>query len=209
MRILIVGASRGLGLATLDVALSRGHEVVGLARSRSPRIDPRLRWFRGSVLSHGVIDHLLPGADAVVTTVRFDGRSPVTAYSEAAGLVTAAMARARVARLVAVTGFGSRAGRPVLERFALGAVARLWLHGHADDKLREEALIRDSLLNWMIVRPGILTNGGPARELHWTDKQRDVPVGSVPRIDVARFIVDAVSSDTWVRRTVSIVARLG
>ena len=68
------------------------------------------------------------------------------------------------------------------------------------DKDRQEAIVRDSSLDWVLVRPSILNNkpgGKPVRAL--TDLSA-FHGGSIARADVAKFVVDQVRSDTWLRR---------
>jgi uncharacterized protein YbjT (DUF2867 family) len=95
---------------------------------------------------------------------------------------------AGIRRLVAVTGFGagdSRARLSLPER----AVHRLLLGPAYDDKDRQEVLIRGSGLDWLIVRPTILTNGprtGRYRVLVEPGSWRN---GLISRADVADFLV--------------------
>ena len=67
-----------------------------------------------------------------------------------------------------------------------------------DDKDLQEYLIRNSGLDWTIVRPVILTNGrrtGSYRVL------RDRGLGFVPRAEVAHFLVEQVTSDAYLGKT--------
>lgn len=201
MKIVVVGASRGVGRSVLDLALRRGHEVTGVARSKPPFTHARLGWFRGSVLSYGVLDHVVRGADAVVTTVRFDGRGATTSYGESAELVVGAMSKAGVRRLIAVTGLGVLSDPGLLQRAAHRLIGSVLLRGHRADKLREEALIGGSHLDWTVVRPGILVDAAPVVRL---SAQRDVTHLLSTRGDVATFIVGAVAGGLEVRRIVSI-----
>jgi NAD(P)-dependent dehydrogenase (short-subunit alcohol dehydrogenase family) len=64
--ILIVGASRGIGIETVKLALKAGHSVRALARSAiSIRLhDPRLEKLDGDALNQHTIERVLAGVDA-------------------------------------------------------------------------------------------------------------------------------------------------
>jgi hypothetical protein len=72
------------------------------------------------------------------------------------------------------------------------------------DKESQEKIVADSDLDWIIVRPMILTNGP------WTNDYRaDVDLKSgrrpyVSRADVAAFLLNQLTNDTFVRKAPSI-----
>ena len=69
--VLIVGASRGIGLETLRLALKAGHSVRAMARSASAirMHDPKLEKLEGDALDQRTIDRALAGVDAVIQTL--------------------------------------------------------------------------------------------------------------------------------------------
>src|SRR6516162_1739762 len=74
--VLVIGASRGIGVETVRLALEAGHSVRALARSAtSIRLhDPRLEKVDGDALDQQMIERALPGMDAVIQTL---GVSPI------------------------------------------------------------------------------------------------------------------------------------
>ncbi len=71
------------------------------------------------------------------------------------------------------------------------------------DHERQEQIVRDSGLDWVIARPARLTNG-PARK-RFQKKIAIEPVpGSISRADVADFLVEAAASDAWLRHAVQL-----
>ena len=75
------------------------------------------------------------------------------------------------------------------------------------DKFRQEHVVRESDLDWVIVRPAVLTNG-PKR-----GRYRHGPrVGSwlltrrVSRADVADFMLEQLTSDTYLHATPGVLA---
>lgn len=104
-----------------------------------------------------------------------------------------------MASLIAVTGFGagdSQAAVPLLQRLPFQLV---FGRAYADKSVQEQ-LIRNSGLDWTIVRPGVLTNGrftGRYRVLVEPGAWRN---GIVSRASVADFIVAQVDSQEMVHR---------
>jgi len=204
-RILIIGASGGIGLQAVHVALERGHAVRALAR-RADRIGPghpALEAVSADARDEAAIAATLEGIDAVILTVGLAAGparmcGPVRLFSEAGRAVTGAMGRSGVRRLVAVTGFGAGESRRALstpERLA----QRMFLGAAYDDKDRQEAIIRDSELDWLILRPTLLTNGpgrGRCRILLEPESWRN---GLIPRRDVADIAVREAASPTLFR----------
>lgn len=211
MRILVVGASRGIGLAAVRQALASGHDVRALARS-AERIRPddrsgqrpdarsgdrpvssRLEPCAADATDAEAVGAALEGVDAVIQAIGVPGGlrrtfGPVTLFSETTRVLVAEMHRAGVRRLVAVTGFGagdSRSRLSLLERTG----HRLVLGAAYDDKDRQEVIIRGSALDWLIVRPTILTSGPRTGRYRVFVEPRSWRNGLISRADVADFLV--------------------
>jgi len=163
--VLIIGASRGIGLATVNAALEAGYSVRALSRSAGAIhfYAPKLEKLDGDALDRDTIERALVGVDAVIQTL---GVTPTPdliftgtrLFSAATRVLIRAMEASAVRRLICVTGFGagdSRGRGGVLYNAAVCLfVGRIYA-----DKDVQERIIRRSRLDWTIVRPTILTNG--------------------------------------------------
>ena len=112
MRVLIIGASKGIGLETTRQALRAGHQVRALARSAAgmPLSDPNLEKVRGDALKSRDVEAALQGIDVVIQTLGVgfgDLFRPVRLFSDATRVLIAAMEAQGVKRLISVTGFGA------------------------------------------------------------------------------------------------------
>src|SRR5262245_39950733 len=108
--VLIVGASRGIGLATVEQALAAGHHVRALARSPVPAENSNLEKIAGDATNAALLARAVTGADVVIQTLgvtNFFSLAPVTLFSKATRHLIAAMQARGVRRLIAVTGFGA------------------------------------------------------------------------------------------------------
>ena len=69
-----------------------------------------------------------------------------------------------------------------------------------EDKDRQEHAIRPSGLDWTIVRPTVL-NDKPARgRIRALTDLSGVHGGTIARADVADFVVEQLTADTWLRK---------
>ena len=67
--VLIIGASRGIGLETVKLALKAGPSVRAMARSASAIRLPKLEKLDGDALDQHTIERALRGVDAVIQTL--------------------------------------------------------------------------------------------------------------------------------------------
>ena len=205
MRILIIGASKGIGLETSRQSLAAGYDVRALARSASSikLHDTRLEKVRGDALSQRDVEAALVGVDAVIVTLGVglgELIKPVHLFSDATRVLIAAMKDQGVNRLICVTGFGagdSRASIGLLQRVPFQIV---FVRAY-DNKSRQEQLIKESGLHWTIVRPGVLTNGlrtGRYKVLREPSEWRN---GIISRSNVADFLVKQIDDRTFISGT--------
>jgi uncharacterized protein YbjT (DUF2867 family) len=63
--------------------------------------------------------------------------------------------------------------------------------------------VRESGLDWVIARPGRLTNSPGKRKYQKQSNVERVPT-SIARADVADFLVEAAETDTWKNKAVQL-----
>jgi uncharacterized protein YbjT (DUF2867 family) len=195
-KVLIIGASRGIGLETVKAALLAGHNVRALARSaaRIPIQNPGLDRVAGNALDSSTILSTLDGVDVVVQTLGVDvaPRSifeRTTLFSQSTRIIVDAMKAAGVKRLIAVTGLGAGNSRGHGGIIYDSVVFPLLLKRVYDDKDVQEWIIKSSGLDWTIVRPGLLTNRPATGHYRILTAAGDWRFGTISRADVADFIV--------------------
>ena len=198
-RLLVIGASAGIGLEVVKQALATGLRVRAFARSAlSMGLEhERLEIFAGDALDATAVQAALKDIDAVVQAlgVPFNARlftGPITLFSAATEILLRAMDGSDCRRLLAVTGFGagdSQASIHPLQRLGFNLV-----FGRAyADKSKQEQKIKNSDLDWTIVRPGVLTSGRNAEHYRVLINPGDWRNGVVARAAVANFLVRSVA----------------
>jgi len=209
MRLLVIGASQGTGALAVKEGLARGHEVTAFARSpqKLPLEHPKLTRVAGDFHQRASVDAAVRGHEAVIitasaTTLKAFKQNP-RYFSLGTGHVIDAMKALGVKRLVVLSALGTGESRQ-LANFLVDKLVISWiLAAPFADHERQEELVQKSGLEWVIARPGRLTNG-PARR-RYVKETAIVPVpGSISRADVADFLVAAAESDTWVGKAVQI-----
>jgi putative NADH-flavin reductase len=205
MRLLIVGATGGTGRELVRQALERGHEVTAFARrpSKLGITHERLAVARGDVLDPASVEAAAAGQDAVLCALGHKRWFyPNRILSEGTRNLIRAMEKESVRRLICETalGVGDSWGRMGL--YYTLFVGVFILPFYFFDKLRQERVIRGSSLDWVIVRPGALTNGrkrGTYRQGsgvgHWLWTVR------ISRADVADFMLNQLTSDAYLRQS--------
>ena len=204
MKIVIFGSTGGTGRELVAQALARGHHVTAQARSPEKLADlerPNLEVVRGDVLDPSDVERAVTGHEAILcavgagperTTVREDGTRNIVAAMEATG----------VRRLVCLSSLGvgdSRANLPLFTRYVI--VGIFLRHAFADHE-RQEAVVRNSSLDWTIVRPPHLKDGPRTGEYRhgFPPTERSIQ-GWISRADVADFMLDQLTVDAYVRQT--------
>jgi putative NADH-flavin reductase len=195
-KVLVIGASRGIGLETVRIALRAGHSVRALARSAAsiPIQNVDLDKVSGNALDSDTIRKALQDIHVVIQTLGVD-LSPraiferTTLFSQSTRILVDAMKAAGVKRLIAVTGLGAGDSRGHGGFFYDAIAFPLLLKRVYDDKDVQEWIIRSSGLDWTIARPGLLANGPATGNYRVLTESNDWRFGVISRADVADFLV--------------------
>ncbi len=210
MRIAIIGATRGTGLALTEQAVNANHEVsVLVRRGTAPCAKAKnLRAVRGDVRDGHVVERTVQGSEAVIICLGIPPTlKPVTVFSTGTRNVVTAMYKWGIERLVVVTGIGCGDSKGhggfafdnLIQPTLLNTICR--------DKERQEKVVKESGLQWTIVRPGFLTNGnqtGSFQEL--TALTRVKKMGKISRKDVAYFLLrESADRRKYIEKTVHLM----
>lgn len=203
-KLLVLGATGGTGRLIVSQAVARGYDVAVLVRSaeKARNLDG-VEVIVGDARDEQVLRQALKGRDAVISALG-TSVSPfreVTMLSTATRALIGAMKAEQVSRLVCITGIGAgdSAGHGGFLFDKL--IFPLLLSKVYADKNRQEAIIRESGIDWVLVRPSVL-NDQPGRGTNrvLTDLS-DFRGGTISRTDVAKFVLDQVSEGSWVHRS--------
>lgn len=204
MKLLVIGASRGIGAELAGLAAAEGHFVTALARNhgKTKPVAAGTRVEKGDIRDRDAVSRAVSGQDAVCITIGI-GPSfrPVTVFSEGTEAVIDAMKRQSVTKLVCVTGIGAGDSRGHGGFLYDRIVFPLLLKKIYEDKDRQESAVRESGLDWVIVRPGFLTNGTVTGKYRVLTDMKGVKCGDISRGDVAHFILGEMNNMKYAGQT--------
>src|SRR5450756_1115809 len=163
MNVVIFGASGQTGTALVDLALDQGHSVTAFVRdpTRLRRAHPSLRSVVGNVMDPSTLELAVSGQDAVICALgtmpeaqsdKIRRQPGVPVCSVGTKNILRAMLTHAVRRIVVESSACVVTSRHT-GKFGAGFIVHLLLHKVMDDKERQEAFVRDSTLDWTIIRP--------------------------------------------------------
>jgi nucleoside-diphosphate-sugar epimerase len=209
MRIVIFGANGQTGRLATRRALDAGYTTVAVTRTPGdfPFSDPALTVAGADVHDVDAVGAVVADADAVLSTlgVTFT-RESVNTYSRGTTNIVAAMQSSGPTRLVVVSSTGAysapgRTGAPFALRLFEPVITKTIGKTVYDDIRLMESVVRDSDLDWTIVRPSGLFDLPHVTE--YTAGEVD-PVGAfTSRSDLADYLV-ALAARNGSRDTVTV-----
>ena len=204
MKLLVLGATGGTGREIVRQAVTAGHDVVALVRRQADAAaaSPGAELIEGDARDQAALERALAGCDAVASALgtRVSPFRRVTLLSDSTRALVAAMRRQGVHRLVCITGIGAGDSRGhggvVYDRLLLP----LLLQTVYADKDRQEQIVRESGLEWVIVRPSLLKNAPGRGSYRVLTDLASFHGGHIARQDVADFVMKQVTEPTYLHR---------
>lgn len=150
-------------------------------------------------MDRGVVGH-----DAVVNSLGAGLVRRTTLFSDSTKILIESMLEHGVRRLVAITGVGAGEtkghGGFLYDRIIYPLINR----GVYEDKNRQEALVRQSPLDWTIVRPASFSRRSSPAPIEVVVQVGEVNLCWITREEVSSFIVDELERNEYVRQAVFI-----
>lgn len=205
MKIVIFGASGRTGRELVKQALEQGHLVTAFVRTPEKIADLKhqnLNLAQGDITDASAVERAVSGREAVLSALGSPTLKANTTLSDGTRNIVRTMQNRGPRRFICETslGVGDSYGQPGF--FFTKIFTPLLLRHVFADKEVQEKIIKESDLNWIIVRPGSLTNGlrtGVYR--HGLDKNIS---GRISRADVADFMLKQLTDDQYLHQTPAI-----
>lgn len=202
LKVVIFGATGTTGREVLKRALEEGHAVTAFVREPA-KVEVQhanLSIVQGDALDPASVERAVRGHDAVLSSLGDGAKGKVRA--EGTQNIIRAMERSGIRRLIVQSSMGVGESEGNLnffwKYFMFGMLLR---KAHADTTLQEK-YVKQSNLDWTIVRPGALSDG--ERTGHYrhgfpgTDKTTKLKVS---RADVADFMLKQLNDDAYLHAT--------
>jgi putative NADH-flavin reductase len=210
MNILVLGATGRTGRIFSKIATGNRHSVTAIIRDKKRGTLPGVKYIEGSPADEKLLTDTLKGMDAVVVALNINRTSdnpfakvisPLTLISDTVKALVPAMEKNNVKRIVTVSASG--VGDSFKDMFLIARLlirySNIWKA--YEDHDRQEQLIRDSKLDWSIVRPVMLSN----KESDTYKATLGKPGGgNISRAGVSKYILDALETGKNIKEVVTL-----
>lgn len=194
----LLGATGRIGGDVLTWALDAGYRVRALARDpEALRPAPGLSVTRGDALDAAAVAEVITDADAVLSALGPRGTKTPELLAGAASNIVGAMEKSGTRRLISVSAAGAYVtADPNANRLIKMILPRVLAGQFADVRAMEE-VVRESGLDWTLVRATRLVNGPPTRRYRVSPDYPPRGGTKISRADVAHFIAITLTEGGW------------
>ncbi|MEO1067987.1 MAG: SDR family oxidoreductase [Cyanobacteria bacterium J06638_6] len=207
MKLIVFGATGTVGCQVVKQALSQGHVVTAFARNPA-NLDsqhPQLRSIQGDVMDLPTVQQAVQGQDAVVCVLGSGKKLTGTVRSQGTQQIIRAMEATGVRRLICLSTLGAGDSWGSLNFYWKTIMFGLILRHVFADHEKQEEYVRQSGLDWTIVRPGALLDGDRTGQYRHgfggNDKTSQL---KVTRADVADFILKQLTDQFYLHQAPSL-----
>src|SRR5437016_5090413 len=190
VRIAVIGSTGRTGRLVLDEGLRRGYAMTAFTRRpvNLAGVQGLNAVVSGDARNLGDVRRAVHGQDAIISIVSSEGSGPTTVMSDVMRAEVAAMRAEGIRRLVVVSVSAIEGRRP----WILINLVRWILRKPYADFGRMERLVRESGLDWTIVRPPRLSNGPTTGRVRSEAGRKDLAHGPyhISRGDLAATLLD-------------------
>lgn len=208
--LLVLGGSGRTGIHVLSQAVERGHRVRALVRNPDAVGAPDgVELVAGTPARIDDIRRAADGVDAVVSALN-NARasdnpwakpvSPPAFMTDATRDTLAVMKENGIRRIAIASTQGAGDSWHALNPLMKGLITISGIRHGYNDHHGVDAVVRASDAEWVMARSVALTDAPPRGTLHAALVGTEKPGFRVSRADVARFLLDSLENDTWLRQ---------
>jgi putative NADH-flavin reductase len=204
MELVIFGASGKTGVELVKQALEKEYAVTAFVRdpSRLPIKETQLDLFTGDVLDPEAVAGSVQGKDAVVCVLGSSDLKKTTIRATGTANIIQAMKQNGVQRLVVVTAMGTGDSWDTLSSTGKFLYATL-LKSSREDHEAQEKVVKESGLDWTIIRPSGLTDE-PGTGRYEVGENIPAKTSRIARADVADLILKELEQNAFMGKAVTI-----
>jgi putative NADH-flavin reductase len=205
MKLAIFGATGPTGIELVKQSLEQNYTVTAFVRdaARMPVEDGRLSLVTGDVFDAASVAQAVEGQDAVIVALGAgNDLKKTTVRTTGTTNVIDSMQKSNVKRLVVVTAMGVGESWDDLSLFNKLFFATL-LKSSRDDHEAQEAVVKQSGLDWTIIRPSGLTDT-PRTGVYEVGENIPAVTSKIARADVADLILQELDQNKLVGKAVTI-----
>jgi putative NADH-flavin reductase len=202
MKVAIFGSTGSVGRHLVEQALEQEHTVTAFARDPA-KLDienPNLTKVQGDALDPASVEKAVDGQDAVLCALGAGAKGEIR--KEGTRNIVRAMEKAGVSRLICLSSLGVGDSRDSLNFFWKHVMFGLLLRGAYADHVSQENSVKESRLNWTLVRPAAFTDGDHTGEYRHGFPGADKTIkAKISRADVADFMPKQLTDQKYLKET--------
>jgi putative NADH-flavin reductase len=201
-KIIIFGATGGTGQQLVKQSLEMGHRVTAFVRNpeKLKLSDNSLNIFQGDVLNFENVSKAIKNQDVVLCSIGIPASDKSALRANGTANIIKAMENNGVKRLICQTSLGYGDSKEILPLYMKYIIVPIILKNAFKDHESQEAKIEQSSLDWIIVRPGNLTNGIKTGNYKYGFNYNDKIKLKVSRADVAMFMLSQIENLEYLRK---------
>lgn len=205
MKLAIFGATGKTGIEIVKQALDQGHAVTAFVRdpSRLAIEDERLTILVGDAFDPASVAKALQRQDAVICALGAGSELKKTTVRTTGTInIISGMQKNDVKRLLVVTAMGVGESWDTLSLINKFFFATL-LKSSRDDHETQEAAVKESELDWTIIRPSGLTDT-PRTGVYEVGENIPAVTSKISRADIADLILNELEQNELIGKAVTI-----
>jgi putative NADH-flavin reductase len=208
MRITVFGATGGTGRRLVEQAIAEGNEVVAYVRNPS-KLDmenEHLTVVQGELTDEELIEKAVKGVDAVISLLGPRGGSKSKPLTHGMQNIITAMKKQGVRRLVITSTLSAKDPNdlPDFKTKSLVNLVKVTMHDAYEDIVSTAETVRNSDLDWTIVRLTMLNNKPKSGKVRAGYVGRGDVGTWISRADVADFMLKQVQDTKYLRQAPAI-----
>ena len=204
MKLIIFGSTGRTGRQVVTQALEQGHDVTAFARSpeKLDQKHEKLQVITGDVLDFASVERAIQGQDVVLCTLGLPPMDKSNLRANGTKNIIRAMEKTGVKRFICQSSDGvgdSSDTLPFLMKYLI--VPFILRRAFADHEIQEN-YIKESQLDWIIVRPVALTDGEHTGSYqHGFTADNKTVTNKISCADTADFMLTQLADNNYLHKT--------
>jgi len=204
MNIALFGSTGTTGQLVIEQALEQDHTVTAFTRNphNLKQAHPNLSPFQGDVLDYRSVLDATKNHDAVICTLGMPILNKDKLRSKGTKNIVQAMNEAGVSRLICLSSMGVGDSQQLLPIKYKYLIAPLFMRHIFADHAAQEQIIKQSNLDWTIVRPGSFTKALTSKLYRHGFTKADKPAKiKISPPDLASFLLNQLINNTYLHQS--------
>ena len=205
MKVIVFGSTGTIGKHLIKQSLKKGYQITAFCRDLkklNQSKHPNLTIVEGDVFNIEDVNNAVKEQDVVIVTLGSGKSRKSIVRSEGTKNIISAMKIYGVSRLICQSTLGTGQSNNNLNFFWKHIMFGWFLKQVFLDHELQEKYVRDSNLNWTIVKPAAFTDGEKTgKYLHgFSTNDKSIKL-KISRADVANFILKQITNQSYLLKT--------